>query len=308
MAPIDLNLLRAFVAVHESGSFSGASELLGVPRSTVSRAVAALETAFDVILFHRTTRKVSTSTAGVALYDRVLPSLTALESSLAELPEREEAPSGVLRVTSTVDLGAALLAPAVARFTRRYPGVQVDVVLSNSVIDLVRHGFDLALRVSGRALRDSSLVARKVGSLSFQLYAAPSYLARRGVPTTTEELATHDWVGFRGQPPFAGLNAKLQREVSVHTRVIGDDMFFAREVLRAGAGLGALPSFLADADLPAGLLVRVMPRLVANTGSVYLVHPGRKHLPRKLTAFRELLLEMLRQQPLSGLPPAVAKD
>lgn len=153
MQTIDLNLIRAFVAVHEAGSFSGAAARLGVPRSTVSRAVASLEGSLGVRLFHRTTRKVSTSTAGLELYERSAAPLGALEASLADLPEREEVPSGTLRVTTIADLGAAVVAEAVARFTARYPSVQVAVYLGSEMVDLVRGGFDLAMRACEQGIR-----------------------------------------------------------------------------------------------------------------------------------------------------------
>jgi DNA-binding transcriptional LysR family regulator len=300
MATIDLNLIRAFVTVRDTGSFSAAALRLGVPRSTVSRAVASLEASLGTRLFNRTTRRVSASTAGIALYDRVAPALVALEGSLADLPESEEVPSGILRITSTVDLGTALLAEASARFTARFPGTQVDVHLSNKVVDLVRDGMDLALRVSAKPLRDSSLVARKVGALSLQLYAAPSYLLRKGTPRIATELRHHEWVSYRGGQQ-ALLGSQLAKLIAgARHRIVGDDMSFIREALKAGGGIGTLPSFIADNEVAAGTLVRVLPRWTGQTGNVYLVQSSRKHTPRKITAFRDLLIEMLRQRPLSA--------
>jgi DNA-binding transcriptional LysR family regulator len=295
MAPIDLNLARAFVAVRDRGSFSLAAEDLGVPRSTVSRAIASLEAELDVRLFHRTTRKVAVTTAGAGLYERVAPSLLALEASFADLPEREEAPSGVLRVASTIDLGSSVLAEASARFTARYPGTQVDLYLDNRFVDLAKEGFDLALRIATKRLGDSSLYAKRVGGIALQLYASPSYLARRGVPKDLADLEGHDAVIFRTAAPI--LDAK-RKKVTLRPRVICDDTYCLRELTRQGAGVGSLPSFLGDADVANGLLVRVIPRFRQQLGGVYVVHPGRKHLPAKVTAFRDLLLEMLRQRPL----------
>jgi DNA-binding transcriptional LysR family regulator len=290
---IDLNLVRAFVAVHDAGSFSAAAARLGVPRSTVSRAVAALESSLGVRLFHRTTRKVATSTAGRALYDRSAPVLLALEASLADLPEREELPSGTLRVTTTADLGAAVLAEAAARFTARYPAVQVEVHLSGVPVDLVRGGFDLALRVWRGRLRDSTLVAQRAGSIALRLYAAPGYLARRGSPRTAAELSAHDWVGYRGK---SGAVVGPGKRAQPRPRITCDDMFFVREALKAGAGIGLLPSFLGDVEVAGGMLVRVVPSWATRSGAVYLVQPSRKHQPRKVTAFRELVSELLRQR------------
>ncbi|WP_394828711.1 LysR substrate-binding domain-containing protein [Pendulispora albinea] len=308
MRSIDLNLVRAFVAVHETGSFSGAASRLGTPRSTVSRAISALETSLGATLFHRTTRHVSSSSAGSALYERIGPQLHKLESSLADVPEREEVPSGTLRITSTVDLGTMVLADAVARFNLRYPGTRVDVHLTGSLVDLVRDGFDLALRINKPSTRrDSSLVAQRVGTVVIGLYAAPGYLARRGSPRAPVDLAEHDWVAYRSGKYF-GLSAsgelllseaESNSRITPEPRVVCDDMFFMREALRAGAGIGAIPSFLGDPDVASGSLVRLIPRWVEHIGQVYVVHPGRKNLPRKVTAFRDLLVEQLRQRPLS---------
>jgi DNA-binding transcriptional LysR family regulator len=300
MATIDLNLIRAFAAVRDAGSFSAAADRLGVPRSTVSRAIASLEGAVGARLFHRTTRKVTTSTAGAALYDRVAPALVALEGSLADLPEQEELPTGTLRVTSAVDLGGAVLAEAAARYTVRYPGTRIDVHLGNKVVDLVHGGFDLALRVSAKPLKDSSLVAQKVGQLRMQLYAAPSYLLRKGTPRTPLELGTHEWVAYRGDQQ-ALLGSQVSKLIGdARQRILGDDMSFIREALKAGGGIGALPSFIADAEVTAGTLARVLPRWQGQPSMVYVVQASRRHTPPKVTAFRDLVAEILRQRPLSA--------
>lgn len=277
------------MTVHETGSFSLAAEKLGVPRSTVSRAVASLESALGTRLFQRTTRKVSTSTAGVALYERLIAPFTSLEASLAELPERVEVPSGRLRVTTTVDLGYAVLAEATARFTTRYPEVSVEVHLGNDVVDLVRDGFDLALRVSTRKQFSSSLVAQKVGAISIRLYASAAYLARRSEPRSLADLAGHDWVG-------SGVGALKTK--TLRSRIEVNEMTFVREAIKSGAGIGLLPSYLTTTDVLSGGLVQVIPKWAAPTGIVYLVQPSRQHQPRKVSAFRDVLVELLKQRPL----------
>lgn len=295
---MDLNLLRAFVAVHELASFSLAGERLGVPRSTVSRSVSALEESLGVQLFHRTTRKVTPSSAARALHDRVAPFLLGLEASLAEMPERQEVPSGTLRVTTTADLGVVVLAEAVQRYTARYPAVKVDVHLSNHLVDLTREGFDLALRVSGKALRDSSLVARKVGTVVMQLHGSPAYLARMRAPRTPADLASHDWVVYRNGDPAPFAPQRVRAAIAQRTRVVADDMPFMHAAIRAGVGLGVVPSFLASDDVASGALVRVLPSFVVHTGTAYLVTPSRR-IPPKVLVFRELVAELLRQKPLS---------
>lgn len=295
--PVDLNLVRAFIAVHDTGSFSAAAEKFGVPRSTISRAVSALEEKLGLALFHRTTRTVGTTAAGSALYHRVVRPFSALEASLADAPERQEEPSGVLRVTATTDIATMLLPEAVARFNTRYRNVHVEILSSNAILDLVSDRIDLALRVVTGHLRGDALVSRKLGSVTIQLFASPAYLARVGTPRTVEELVGHQRVAFRGVPlqPLAVAKPKLQ----LHgPRVTCDDMFFAREVCRWGAGIAALPGFLAEEDVQSGVLVRVLPKWQARAGALHLVQPSRKHVPSRVTAFRDLLLELLKKRSL----------
>lgn len=289
--PIDLNLVRAFVAVHETGSFSKAASKLGVPRSTVSRAVSSLEEATGTLLFHRTTRAVTTTREGVSLFDRAEPWLVRLEASLRDLPEAAPVPTGTLRVTATADLGALVFAEAVARYTTRYPDTRVEVSLTGRTVDLVKERFDLALRFARGPVPGASYVTRKVGKVSLQLYAAPDYLTRRGTPRTVAELAAHDLVAV-GDP-----NVLLKGRTSLPgtTRITSDDKVFARAVLRAGAGIGLLPTYLATDDLPEGRLVRVLPSVEVGTGSLHVVMPSKQHVPARVTAFRDLLVEMFRR-------------
>ncbi len=297
-APVDLNLVRAFAAVHETGSFSGAAARLGVPRSSISRAVSSLEAALGTVLFHRTTRRVATTEEGRALFERSAPALALLEGAISDVAAHEESPSGTLRLTCAVDIGSAVLAEVVARFSTRYPRIRVEVHLTSSVVDLVREGFDAALRITSGNLRGGNLIARKLGTLRIGLYAAPAYLARRGAPRSPGELEEHDFVGFRGAPTklFSG-NASFT--LKAKPRLACDDMFFMRELVRNGVGIAAMPSFVADAALANGDLARVLPRWNADAGKVYLVYPASKHPPLRITAFRDVLVEALRQRPLA---------
>ena len=290
---IDLERVALFLAVAEQASFSAAARSLDLPKSSVSRQVAALEAALGTQLLHRTTRRVSLSTAGEALYERAAPLVAALRSALGSLPEQEEQPSGELRITAPNDVGATLLGDIVPRFSARFPAVRVDLRLTNRTVDLVAEGFDLALRAAARPLRDSSLLMRKVGALEIQIFAAPAYLARRGTPRTLEDVAKHAFVlfhGFRTRPSLAAAAAAA--------RIVGDDFSFVREALKAGGGLGLLPSFLAQPELASGQLVRVLPRFAESGGDLVLLHPRAKHVPRKVTAFRDFLLEYLVARPL----------
>ena len=286
---VALDLLQAFVAVAETSSFSTAAERLGTSKATVSRAIARLEEGVGAELVHRTTRQVALSTAGTALYERVAPHLTALRQSVCSLPELEEAPSGELRITAPVDVGATLLPEVVARFSLRFPAVRVDAYITNRVVDLVREGFDLAIRAAGPKLKDSSLTVRQLAKVEAQLFASPTYIARRGQPREAGD-SSHDWVLFRKNV----LDMPLRQ-----ARVVCDDFFFLRETLRAGAGIGPLPTFLAEPLVASGELVRVLPSYSTGGGNFVLLYPAARKVARKVTAFRDVLIEMLRLRPIA---------
>jgi DNA-binding transcriptional LysR family regulator len=301
MAPIDLNLLRVFAIVYQAGSFTAAARKLGVPRSTVSRAIAALEDRVGDELIHRTTRTMSISAEGKLLFDRIAPSLTGLEAALGDLPGRAGAElTGTVRATSTPDIGATVLAEAAVRFTARFPGTQVDLRLTGEVLDLARGDCDVALRIARSRMPDSRLIARKVGTLVFHLFAAPTYLARRGAPRSPTELADHDWIDFLGiAPEKVGVAARKRGLTAPGGRIMCDDIFTLRELIRRGGGIAGMPSFLADDDLQAGTLMRVLPKFTLMAAPVYLVHAVRTHQPPRVTAFCALVLELLRQRPLA---------
>jgi DNA-binding transcriptional LysR family regulator len=290
---MDLNLLTVFEAVARTSSFSVAARELGIPKSSTSRRLARLEDALGVQLVFRTTRQVSLSPAGTALYDRLTPLLRSLKAALGEVPEREEAPSGTLKITAPVDLGVLFLAEVVTRYTDRYPAVDVDLHLTGRVVDLVAEGFDVALRVAAR-LQDSTLVVRRAAPILFHLFASPLYLARRGTPRNESDLAEHDWVQFRGGPQNVRVTGPGPVGATRRPRISCDDLLFVRDAVRSGAGVGLLPTFVAEPEVLAGRLVRILPRFERPAGHLHVVTPAAKHVPRKVTAFRDLVLEMLR--------------
>lgn len=284
---VDLDLLGLFVAVAEAGSFSLAAKQAGLPKSTVSRGIARLEEQVGAQLLHRTTRRLALSTAGQALHREVAPLLASVREAVASLPERDELPSGELRLTAPQDLGATFLGALLARFTARYPRIRVDARLTNRWVDVVAEGFDVALRAARDGLEDSTLVVRRISAIQMGIFASPEYLERRGTPRRVEDLASHEWVAFRGWKG-GRLAASLDR-----ARLVGDDFLFVREAVRAGAGLALLPTFHADADLAAGRLLRVLPAQSERGGWFVLLHPRARRIPRKVTAFRDFLLESM---------------
>lgn len=285
--PVDLQLLATFSAVAEQASFSKAALKLGVAKGTVSRSIAQLEALLGVELLHRTTHHVALSTAGAALYERARGPLTALHAAVTDLPERDEAPSGLLRMTAPYDFGAIVLPSIIAGFSRRFPGVRFDVRLSGQQVDLVKEGYDLAIRAATRPLKDSTLTARRIGRSAAACYAAPSYVARRGRPKQVGD-ERHTWV----------LHPTVTRAAKMNTasvQVIVDDFILARELIRDGLGIGLLPNFVARAYVREGLLEEVpLGGPPVMEGQFVLLYPTSGQSPKKVTAFRDFLLETLR--------------
>lgn len=289
-----LSEIDAFVHVAAAGSFSLAARQLGVPKSTLSRAIARLEDTAGVRLFERSTRSVRLTEAGRLFRERAEPHTAGLRDAMDALGNERERPTGTLRISAPPD-AAELLSSIVVPFIARFPGVQVQVDLSTHLVNLVADGFDAALRASQR-LRDSSLMARQLVRAELQLFAAPSYLARRGQPAQVEELTRHDCVAFAPQNQVMEWrlqNASGTRKVRIESRIECNEFPFMRAALAAGAGIGFLPSFFVRDDIAAGRLIRVLPDWSTPGGALYFVYPRARHVPKRVIAFRDFLLDQL---------------
>jgi DNA-binding transcriptional LysR family regulator len=295
MATIPLDLIPAFLAVAELGSFSTAAKRLGVEKSSISRAVARFEQGLGDRLFLRTTRRVSLTDAGRSVRDRLRDPHANLDAALRAVLDTASQPRGRIVVTTAVDFGSAILADALARFVRRHPHVEVNVRVSGQYLDLVSGGIDAAIRIAKRRLDDSTLTARKLGELRVGIFAAPSYLETHGVPRTPEEAASHQWVVFPGFGELGFRGPGRRSRVRPTGRVSCDDMTFVQSALVHGLGLGVLPTFLADADLRQGRLHQVLPGFAVTTsGSIwFLTSPTHRKTARTLDTLRDCITDVL---------------
>jgi DNA-binding transcriptional LysR family regulator len=288
----DLSLAAVFVRVVELEGFTAAAKALAVQKSSVSRSIAQLEETLGVRLLQRTSRKVSLTDEGRAFYERVREPVAGVLDAMTDVADREGEPRGAIRFTAPSDLGAQILGEPVASFVRKYPQIHVDLVLTNRLVDLVAERIDLALRATPR-LEDSSLVARRINGPHVGLYASRDYVKRRGKPTTVAELATHDCVLFRGHE--GRVTWKLQgpsgpESITVRGPINADDFGFVRRAMSEGVGIGMLPI-----TGPADDLVRVLPDFTVEAGSMYLVLPSGRQIPRRVALFRDHLLERLQR-------------
>jgi DNA-binding transcriptional LysR family regulator len=283
---LDLSRLVVFAAVAEASSFTVAAKKLGVPRSTVSRAIAALEADVGTPLLHRTTRTVGLSPAGKVLLERTAPGLTSLQQALSSPLSSDDEPQGTLKMTATPDFAAAILADVVAGFMLRHPQVKVQLELTNRLVDLRGEGFDLAFRFAFGRLVGASLVARKLASLDVRFYASPSYIARVGAPKRLAELTNHSMIGIKPRDRWQVTNGEDTHVVDVAPRVFLDDMGTARALVRGGAGIAMLPSFMTRDDVAAGNIVCVLPSWSSVLATAFMVFPG-KVLSRRVSLFRD---------------------
>jgi DNA-binding transcriptional LysR family regulator len=246
-----------------------------------------------VRLLQRTTRHVRPTTEGRELYAAVAPAVSTLRAAAQTVEPASTRPRGRLRVTAPTDLSTGFLAEVVVAFAERHPLVQLDFAVTNRQSNLVEEGIDVAVRAAVD-LGDSSLVARKLGEIEHRLYASPRYLERRGAPATPRDLEGHSCVVFRAKDlsrTWALRSASGDATVPVRGRIGGDDFTFVRTMVAAGAGIGLLPHLNCASDEASGRLVRVLPEYHARGASLYVVYPTTRHVPARVTAFRDFLVE-----------------
>lgn len=290
------NYMRAFRRIVELGSLAKAAEDLDMSSAGLSKQLRALEAHLGAVLIQRTTRKMSLTDTGAAYYAeccRLLDALDALEKSVKRQSGRV---SGRLRVNAPVSFALSVLSPLLARFLRQYPELRLDLAMEDRLVDAVGQGFDVSIRLRAQ-LDDSSLIARRLASLTQVLCAAPSYLERRGLPDSAEALRGHDILSYSladGPCPVPEEDAGQPADPLAGPALIQvNNSLMLRDLLEAGLGIGALPSFLAGPALAAGRLARVLPELPGSPRQVYAVYPTSRHLQPKVKAFVDFLAEHL---------------
>jgi DNA-binding transcriptional LysR family regulator len=288
----DLNRIQVFAQVVSAGSFSAGARALGIPKSSASRGVRQLEDALGVRLLERTTRRLRLTEAGREYYERVALALSGLNEARAAVMELQDTPKGAVRMAAPSAWGSWLLAPVIAQFVETYPEIHIDLSLTDGDVDLVRDGFDLALRM-GR-LEDSSLIVRTIGSIDRGLFASATYLERRGTPQRLADLARHDVIAFRGDRDGHGQGERLRLQgpdgiesLTVHGRIETDAFSFVFESVRLGIGIGLLPLGGCVTHMR---LVRVLPELIEPGFPVSIVYPSSRHLPQRVRLLRDALM------------------
>jgi DNA-binding transcriptional LysR family regulator len=290
---MDLDGIAIFVKVLQAGSFSRAAKLLGMPNSTVSAKVSALEKRLGVTLLQRTTRKLRATQAGEAYYRRSSRALDELQAAENELETGRAEPKGLLRLTAPVEIGHNLLPALVHAFLQKHPGVEVELIVTNRVLDLIEDGIDLAIRAG--PLKDSSLIAKRFDLGYFELWASRAYLVKHAAPRHPKELTQHNCLRFSRfkDEGFRLTNGKETLKVPVTGRSIADDFETLRSLATLGEGLVFLPSFLCAEDAKQNNLVRVLPQWHGERVIVSFVYPAQKFVSAKVRAFTDMAEKIL---------------
>ena len=284
---IDLNAVAIFVRIVETGSLSAAARTLQIPKTTVSKRLAVLEEALGVALITRTTRKLRLTEAGKAYFEHSLAAVRRLEQARVEMTSARDHPSGLLKITAPVDISHTVLGRVTDAFLLRYPGVRIEMMVTNRVVDILGEGIDLAVRAG--AMRDSGLVGRRFMELTSNLYASPEYLRRHKVPLQPVFCRLY-WL--RRNAAALCCQGTFIREITAKPRIIVDDLETVKELVTLGTGIGWLPDFLAQTD--AGKLLPAVPEWRANSaGDVHFLYANPKHPSINVKAFVALAIEML---------------
>ena len=295
----DLEAWAIFAKVAEAGSFARAAEELALSQATVSKAITRLEKRMQVMLFHRTSRRMSLTDSGLLALENAARILEAGEAVEAEVVERSAGLRGPIRIAAPMSFGLSRLAPALPQFMARHPEVALDIEFDDELVDLVAKRFDLALRIS--TLADSSLLARRLCTVRIHLVGAPAYFAQHGRPQHPRELANHRALQYayaRSGPSWRfrhPRHGEFTQAMSTPLRVNNAEAL--APALHAGLGLALQPEFLVWQDLQSGALETVMDDWQVEPIALHLVTPPGRRRPVRVQALMDYLVEYFAAAP-----------
>lgn len=277
--------MRTFVRIVEIGSFTGVAAELNTTQPTISRQVAMLEEHLGTRLLTRTTRTVRPTDDGLAFYERAVRALEAVAEAESAVGRRRGKPAGLLRLATPVVFGRLHVMPRLPAFMARYRDVGVDLVMSDTFIDLVEQGIDVAVRVG--EITDPGLIVRRIGLVRRLTVASPAYLAGRAPPRAPADLADHDCIVYTrlvtgSRWLFESADGPVAVEVSGRFRA--DNSEAIREATLAGLGIAVIPAFAFTREIEDGVLVRLLADFEPRSLPIHAVYPSRRFLPLKTRA------------------------
>lgn len=287
--------IEAYVSVVQEGSFTAAAEKLGVSASHVSRRVAELERHLGTPLIYRTTRSIRLSEAGEQYFEQCHHLLEGFLGAEEAISQAQREPSGQLRVTCATTFGERFLAPQLNDFMLQYPQIRLDLHLTNRQTDLIAEGYDLAVRMG--AMKDSSLLARRLCERREYLCASPDYLQRHPMPHTLAELARHNCL-LGSNPWWLFSDNGQRRELKIQGNWRSNSGPALLDAVLKGLGIAQLPDYYVEPLLARGELIAMLEQYRYPFSGVWLVYPQAKQRLARLQLLCDFLVERFRQ----GLP------
>ena len=290
-----LIMMETFAAVVEAGSFTAAAEKLGLSKSFVSKRISLLEAQLGTRLLYRTTRKLSLSDEGSRFYDHCKLIMTEAENAKADVIESQKNPQGKIRITLTQSLLISDVGEVLLKFQQRYPDIELDIIASGRVEDLVEKSIDIALRVGH--LQDSTLKSRRLTDCVFHVVASPGYIEKFGQPLHPEDLIHHNCLRYTGSKvgsrwPFALANGE-SIAVNVHGNLSSTDGHFIVKAALDGIGIGFGPNFLYKKYIESGELKLLIPNYYSEKTAVSALYPLNQNLSRRVRLLIDFLTEQL---------------
>ncbi len=292
---VELSTLQLFIAVVRQGNFAAVARDRNLDPSSVSRAIASLETELGLRLFQRTTRKLSTTEAGTTYFERIESLVEDLQQAGDIAVDIAAQPRGQLRVTASVSFGLQCIVPLLPAFQAQYPDLTVDLLLTDAVVDLLAERVDVAIRLGMMA--DSTLIAQRLMPTQYCVCASPGYLQRRSPITHPDDLAQHTCLLF----PLAGFRSRWlfrdsqgqQMAVDVQGQTVVSNAVALRDCAITDMGLALLPDWLVGDDLAAGRLVNALPSYAVTATTfdtaAWVVYPSRRYIAAKVKVFVDFL-------------------
>ena len=299
-----LNAMRAFIRVAETGSFSVAARTFGSTQATMSKRVAALEEILGVKLLIRSSREQSLTEAGRDYFQQCIPILEAIDEAESHARCHTHAPRGLLRITASVDFARQILSPLLDTFMQQYPDIFIDLILSNYQLDMIAGSIDIAIR-SGN-FEDSSLIAKPLCRMSMYLTATPEYLAKHGVPSHPNDLIDHECLLYSpvdNPRRWYFKEGHKTMSVIVNGRFQCDNGNLILDMALASKGITMLPYWMMHSNVSRGDLVLLLPEYAMPATNIKMVYPDRKHLPLKTRSFLDFMAKQTKNHPAFDSAP-----
>jgi len=292
----DLNDMMVFLAVVETGSFTLAAERLGIPKANVSRKVSKLEQQLGITLLERSTRSQHLTEVGKRYLVHCKRVHEELDLATASVSELLHSYKGDLKVGASVSTGQLIIRPALAKFMHQYPEMNVHLSLLNRRVDFIEEGFDVVIRIG--QLEDSTLIAKKLGTVCRRLFVSPIYLAKYGKPKTVQQLIDHQLLIMNPINNDFKLNlvSTSDESFTLHCkpRLMVDDFSILKQSLIDGLGIAVLPDYMCKGEVSAGKLVNILPNWGMSNVDVYALYPRNRAKIPKVKAFLNFVSELYR--------------